>query len=358
MEIGKKIKELRKRDHVTQDRLACALNLSYQAISKWENGTTSPDIKLLVPIANFFNVSVDDLLGRSGIESSKEIEIILKKVQVLNQKGNIYDSITLLREKLEIYPKSYKLMYELARNLIYIMDEKNLYNQEENGKEAIEICNLIMEECTDKTILEKTENTLFFANLDVKNFKEAERLAMARPSIHSSKEIMLSFTYQGRKAGEHIQTLIMQLSHNLIMNIPSLHFERNGGSKYSNEEKAQIINKTINLINILIDDENYLYVHVDLARLYKWLARIYSHLDKSKMYETLLKSKYHANEFDNLSKEDAKYTALLFRDVVYEHSKVIVNTELTQLDGFYDELERDVYKSFRQEERFKKLSSR
>jgi len=63
MIIGKRIKSLRLEKGITQDKLATYLNLSYQAISKWENDETQPDISLLVPIANYFDVSLDYLLG-------------------------------------------------------------------------------------------------------------------------------------------------------------------------------------------------------------------------------------------------------------------------------------------------------
>ncbi len=50
----RKIKELRKAQDVTQEKLADYLNISYQAVSKWENGLALPDITLLPQLANFF----------------------------------------------------------------------------------------------------------------------------------------------------------------------------------------------------------------------------------------------------------------------------------------------------------------
>ncbi|MGL4738447.1 MAG: helix-turn-helix domain-containing protein [Cellulosilyticaceae bacterium] len=62
MKIGKKIKELRKEKGITQEQLGSHLKVSYQAISKWENGDSMPDIGLLVDIANYFSVTTDELL--------------------------------------------------------------------------------------------------------------------------------------------------------------------------------------------------------------------------------------------------------------------------------------------------------
>lgn len=58
-----KIVELRKMKGIGQQDLADVLGVSYQSVSKWETGTTMPDISLLPSIADYFNVSVDELLG-------------------------------------------------------------------------------------------------------------------------------------------------------------------------------------------------------------------------------------------------------------------------------------------------------
>lgn len=58
-----KIAELRKDKGIGQQDLADVLGVSFQSVSKWETGTTMPDITLLPSIAEYFNVSVDELLG-------------------------------------------------------------------------------------------------------------------------------------------------------------------------------------------------------------------------------------------------------------------------------------------------------
>jgi len=59
--IGGNIKRLRTEAHATQEELANHLSLSCQAVSKWENGVTTPDIYLLPGIAEFFGVTIDEL---------------------------------------------------------------------------------------------------------------------------------------------------------------------------------------------------------------------------------------------------------------------------------------------------------
>ena len=60
--IGEKIRLLRKKSDVTQDRLAEHLGVTPQAVSRWESGVCYPDMNYLPAIADYFSVTMDDLL--------------------------------------------------------------------------------------------------------------------------------------------------------------------------------------------------------------------------------------------------------------------------------------------------------
>lgn len=63
MDIGSTISARRKKLGLTQQMLAEKLDISFQAISKWENGTSYPDVTLLPSLAAALNISIDSLLG-------------------------------------------------------------------------------------------------------------------------------------------------------------------------------------------------------------------------------------------------------------------------------------------------------
>ena len=67
--IGTTIAALRREKGLTQDALAAQLGVSAQAVSKWENGLSCPDILMLPEIAEYFGVSVDALFGRASVSA-------------------------------------------------------------------------------------------------------------------------------------------------------------------------------------------------------------------------------------------------------------------------------------------------
>ena len=63
MTIGTNIKRLRVNKGVTQEQLGEALGVSGQAVSKWENESALPDILFLPKMAEYFGISIDELMG-------------------------------------------------------------------------------------------------------------------------------------------------------------------------------------------------------------------------------------------------------------------------------------------------------
>ena len=102
MNIGNNISALRKKKGITQEELANELGVSAQAVSKWENNSSCPDVSLLTKIADYFGVSVDALLRENeedivnssenkdaNAKSSDDKKNIMIKVTQQNGKENI-----------------------------------------------------------------------------------------------------------------------------------------------------------------------------------------------------------------------------------------------------------------------------
>ena len=76
--VGKFIKDLRKKNNLTQKELADKYGVTYQAVSKWENGKNIPDISLIREMSKDFNISVEDILdGKTNAKKKKYNYIII-----------------------------------------------------------------------------------------------------------------------------------------------------------------------------------------------------------------------------------------------------------------------------------------
>ena len=111
--LGSVIKRLRNEQGVTQDALAEYLGISYQAVSKWETGTTLPDITLLPKLAVFFGVRIDELFSVDHEDELERIDAMLQRETMTDQNyayaKRILDGI--LRES----PKDVEVMKRYAK---------------------------------------------------------------------------------------------------------------------------------------------------------------------------------------------------------------------------------------------------
>lgn len=88
IDIGSKIKTLRLSKSMTQEQLAKALHVSAQAVSKWENGKSYPDIHSLLLLSALFDVSLDQLI-KGDLETMKQ-EVNAADVKAMNRDAIIF----------------------------------------------------------------------------------------------------------------------------------------------------------------------------------------------------------------------------------------------------------------------------
>ena len=93
--FGQRFARLRKNLGLKQDDIAEKVNISAQAVSKWENDLSAPDISTLPILADILNVSLDELLGREveqtkiiPEEERKDINSMLLKINILSADGD------------------------------------------------------------------------------------------------------------------------------------------------------------------------------------------------------------------------------------------------------------------------------
>lgn len=80
LKLGDNLRRLRKERELTQEQFADAIGVSFQAVSRWENGTAYPDMELLPALSSFFGVSVDALLGCPEVEKEEQAKALLEEL--------------------------------------------------------------------------------------------------------------------------------------------------------------------------------------------------------------------------------------------------------------------------------------
>ena len=94
--FGQRFVRLRKEKGFTQEDIANKINISAQAVSKWENDISLPDIAILGDLADIFGISIDELLGRNVEQkvellddnSKKNINKMALKIKVISDEGD------------------------------------------------------------------------------------------------------------------------------------------------------------------------------------------------------------------------------------------------------------------------------
>lgn len=180
MLFNEKLKMLRKENELTQEQLAEKLNISRQAITKWESGDGTPDIENLKQISILFNTTIDELVKEDKsvkvetiknysyieeleIDHTKHFDINICKIYELNLMSNVEEKVKveLLSNEEENLEESYKIKFDDLYNKLDI-DIKN-----KKQVQDITINLYLPEKYIDEIELNSKIKTLNISNLEL-----------------------------------------------------------------------------------------------------------------------------------------------------------------------------------------------
>lgn len=141
IKLGEKIKHLRKEKNISQEVLANYLGVSFQAVSKWETGSTMPDVTMIPAIASFFRVSTDELFDFNLYEIEKAVEEICCEAYKYRF-TDVEKSEQILREGLQRFPGNVIIL----NNLLYTLD------YQKRTDEVINLCKTLIESTNDDSV--------------------------------------------------------------------------------------------------------------------------------------------------------------------------------------------------------------
>lgn len=147
--IGENIRKLRREKGITQERLAEHLNISTQAVSKWERGETLPDITLVLPLASYFGVSTDELLGLDEAKNKARAEEMLAEYRHLAWlECKWTEAAAVIKEAHREFPNNWEITHRYMWNLVGGDADNDPALLLEHKDELTELCEKILDECT------------------------------------------------------------------------------------------------------------------------------------------------------------------------------------------------------------------
>ena len=215
VKIGTKIKELRKRDGRKQEDLANALGVTCQAVSRWEANGGYPDMEMIPAIANYFNVSIDELFGYSKDREEKLKTILSKADKAIGENGDMTECVEMLRAAAEEFPSEPKVYMSLgfALDLLgwnkhgarsytkdgsdYAFEDTEYNSQNVYWQEALRAYEkaLTLDITSEDRDVLTQRMVLYYAKMGY--FDKATTLASKQNSLLMSREVLLSLANEG-----------------------------------------------------------------------------------------------------------------------------------------------------------------
>ena len=256
MTIGEKIKQLRKKNDLTQEKLADYLCVSYQAVSKWECGLSSPDISLIAPLTRLFHVSADELLCLTPEVTDERKAYFDAEYHEFWKKEDHEADMEIARAAVAEYPGDFRYLHWLASNEWYVGYSVK-YCGTEREKELLENSihhySIILENCDDTELRNEAISGLVFANKSLNRIDEAKKYALMYPEApETSRESLLAVCLKGDELTAHRQKMLKKGLGALSTALMSMWVYDSCDQRYV--EKALEAEEKI--LRIIIDDDN------------------------------------------------------------------------------------------------------
>ena len=340
LNLGTKIRELRRRDGRTQDNLAEALGVTAQAVSRWESGGSYPDMEMIPAIANYFHISIDELFGYHAEREEKIKTILENATKVLTKQGftlyqgslseDVEECIDMLRAASEEFPNEPKILLKLAQALYmwgwnkygakgYTSDSSGIieddidYNSKNiYWQEAVRVYEKLLKSnpSSEERKIAIRGITPLYCRMG--EYEKAKALANNQNALVICKEVLLPLATVGEEKARYQGERIMALLSNLRLAISEAVATRPAIS--SSEYGKQILLCVIKLYETVFIDDRCGFWHWDIGHLYLTLAQY--EMDNDGSMENVLhyfdKGFDHCKEYERIYNEgEYQYSAPL-----------------------------------------------
>lgn len=342
IKIAESIRAQRKRRNLTQEQLAEAMGVTVGAVSKWELGASAPDISTIMELADFFETSVDVLLGYAP--RSHNLQETVKELRLLRQQKRFSEGMRLAEKALQKYPNNFEIVYQSA--LIYHLTLDKKYTA--RALELLERAALLIDQNPyEKVSIISIQNDIAGCYQSMENFEEAlKRLKKNNYGGINNSTIGIILSMHYKKPEEAMEYLTDALVHaygefsRITLGFANAYY------KLGQLEKAyDVIFLMYTLEQQLRGDGAVNSLDRDSVRTQTLLAEIAAEQGKEELAYTWLKqAKETAERFDAAP-------VYSMRDIKFYHSKEDAvgydDFGVTAMDGIHTFLDDDAGKALR-----------
>ena len=342
LNLGIKIRELRRRDGRTQENIAEALGVTAQAVSRWESGGSYPDMEMIPAIANYFHVSIDELFGYHDEREEKIKTILENATKILSKQGftmyqgslsdDVEECVNMLRAASEEFPNEPKILMKLAQALhmwgwnkyggkVHLPNSSGVieYDTEYNSKniywqEAVRVYEKLLKSNPSAEDREKAIRQITPLYCCMGEYEKAKALANDQNALVICKEVLLPLATVGEEKARYQGERIMALLSNLRFAISESVATRPAVS--SSEYGRQILLAVVRLYDTVFIDGRCGRWHWDIGDLY--LTLVHYETDNGGSMENILH--YFDKCFDH-----CKAYERIYNEGEYQYSAPLVS---------------------------------
>ncbi len=348
--IGQRIRELRKKNDLTQEKLADYLGVSYQAVSKWECGVSSPDLALIRPLTKLLHVTADELLG-IGADPDERFAELAERYKATYTSGDLAERYRIATLAVEEYPGDLRCLAWLADATYYRAHDYPGDSERHRAEieRSVRLSERVLEDCDDEKIRRSMINNLVICLGELGRRDEARVWAEQYPENDGyGRDDLLGFCLTGDELALHRQKQIMKALDNLCEKL-TCHWS----TEAARTKQA--------VIELFIPDGNSLIYECELMHSAILQAKAFTREGKyDEAVAMLAKAKIHARAYDAIDLPENrgvyKFTAPLFDRIEYDtRLRCVSGTSscMEDLYGYY--LPDAVFDPLREREDFRNL---
>lgn len=219
MALGQIIKKLRREADMTQEQLAQLLSISPQAVSRWETDMAMPDISMLPPLANLFEVTTDYLLEMEKYQKDARREEYEKEFNEYWKKENKEQNYQAALRAVTEYPGDMNYLEWLASDEMYLSFSYDEEEYREWLERSVKHYGMVLEHTKDVKLRHRALHGIVLA-LCYSGKKAEGREYAVMEEDEKERDELLNYCLEGEELKRHSQKVLDRKFKQFLMQIP------------------------------------------------------------------------------------------------------------------------------------------